>query len=311
MKQFKKLTFALAASTAMLATSGCAQQQLPTPQSTTMVAAETREMVGPALWKVADEDTTIWMFGTVHALPDDVNWNAGAVKDALAGSDILVTEVDMTPEILAALPPKALALATLPTGTTLRSLFDDDQRMKYEAGMTKLGIPVEAFDQFEPWFAALSAYQVTMMKAGITGENGVEIVLEATMPETMKRGALETAEFQLEMFDGMPQDMQIEYLISTMEGIDEIGPMLNTIIEAWAKGDVDTVVDMLDDSMVEDALFLERLLYTRNANWADWIDTRLDTPGTVFMAVGAAHLAGEKSVQDYLNTRGIKSYRVQ
>ena len=49
----------------------------------------------------------------------------------------------------------------------------------------------------------------------------------------------------------------------------------------------------------------------RNANWAEWIDTRLDTPGTVFVAVGAGHLAGTKSVQDYLAAKDIAVTRVK
>ena len=48
----------------------------------------------------------------------------------------------------------------------------------------------------------------------------------------------------------------------------------------------------------------------RNANWADWIDKRLDKPGIVFLGVGAGHLAGRDSVQDLLDKRGIKSARV-
>jgi uncharacterized protein YbaP (TraB family) len=55
----------------------------------------------------------------------------------------------------------------------------------------------------------------------------------------------------------------------------------------------------------------EALLYSRNANWAEWIDTRLDEPGTVFIAVGAGHLAGAKSVQDYLAQKGITVARVK
>ena len=55
----------------------------------------------------------------------------------------------------------------------------------------------------------------------------------------------------------------------------------------------------------------EALLYARNDRWAEWIDTRMDSPGTVFVAVGAGHLAGAKSVQDYLTARGFTVDRVQ
>jgi uncharacterized protein YbaP (TraB family) len=53
------------------------------------------------------------------------------------------------------------------------------------------------------------------------------------------------------------------------------------------------------------------MLAKRNATWAKWIENRLKSPGTVFVAVGAGHLAGRDSVQDYLAKTGIKTARVK
>jgi uncharacterized protein YbaP (TraB family) len=55
----------------------------------------------------------------------------------------------------------------------------------------------------------------------------------------------------------------------------------------------------------------ELLLAGRNRSWAEWIETRLKSPGTVFVAVGAGHLAGKNSVQDYLAKDGIKTSRIE
>ena len=60
-----------------------------------------------------------------------------------------------------------------------------------------------------------------------------------------------------------------------------------------------------------DAGLTELLLTQRNKAWADWIKARLDKPGTVFMAVGAGHLAGPGSVQDQLSARGLAATRLQ
>jgi hypothetical protein len=54
----------------------------------------------------------------------------------------------------------------------------------------------------------------------------------------------------------------------------------------------------------------DALLTNRNANWVRWIKARMDKPGTVFMAVGAAHLVGKDSVQTQLAKEGIKSVQV-
>jgi uncharacterized protein YbaP (TraB family) len=56
---------------------------------------------------------------------------------------------------------------------------------------------------------------------------------------------------------------------------------------------------------------MDALIARRNANWANWVRTRMDKPGTVMMAVGAGHLAGDKSVVKLLQKQGLKVTRVQ
>src|SRR5688500_16306209 len=76
---------------------------------------------GPALWQVADEDTTIYLFGTVHALPRDKNWFDGRIERAFNASDELVTEVDVAN---AAGSAQALQAASqLPADQSLRALM--------------------------------------------------------------------------------------------------------------------------------------------------------------------------------------------
>lgn len=266
---------------------------------------------GPALWRVADEDTTIYIFGTVHALPADIDWNSGPVAQAISSSQSLVTEIDLNPETMGAIGPMTIQKATLPEGQTLRGLMTDEQRAKYEAGVAKLGVPAANLDRFDPWFVAITAAQIMMQQAGYTGDNGVEKVLEATVPAGTERVALETVEYQLDIFDSLPVEKQITFLLESLEDPQQGIAMLNTIVEEWKVGDVEQLAAMIKESAESDPVLADRLFYNRNANWAGWIDERLDAPGTVFMAVGAGHLAGEKSVQDYLAQRNITVTRVQ
>ena len=265
----------------------------------------------PALWRVADEDTTIYLFGTVHALPSDIDWYSGPVKTALDESGTLVTEIDMSPEALAQIGPVIQEIAILPQGTSLREMMSEEQRETYETAMASLGVPPEAFDTLEPWFAALQLSNIALAKSGFQPQNGTEAVLEATIGDKMGRDALETARYQFSIFDGLPMDAQLDYLIETAAEIDTLGPMLEQMIMEWAEGDVDALGHLLNDSLESDPVLAERLLYARNANWAVWIDDRLDTPGTIFIAVGAGHLAGTNKLQDLLAERGIQAVRVQ
>ncbi|NQX94772.1 MAG: TraB/GumN family protein, partial [Erythrobacter sp.] len=155
--ELKKLFAAGAASLALLASTPALADAQAEASATTTAAAEA---TGPALWKVADEDTTIYIFGTVHMLPDNVEWNSGVVNKALASSDALVTEVDMNPEKMAAMGAMFQEKGMLTTGQTLRDLMSEEQRATYEAGLAKVGIPAAAFDPLEPWAAALALVQV-------------------------------------------------------------------------------------------------------------------------------------------------------
>lgn len=297
---------------------------------------------GPALWKVADEDTTIYLFGTVHVLPAEIEWYDAAIASALTGSDIIVTEIPMDPSSEAAMQQLTMAKGMLPQGTTLRSLLNDEQKTQYATALSKLGGMIEAqqlasapaeviaqyqdakaqglvpdpgdalaanFDPMKPWLTGLTLSILPLMQQGYDLNSGVEKVLLGKVPEK-PTDALETAEFQLGIFDSMTQEAQIAFMMEAATGIDELKSTLDRMVAEWAKGDADALAAIMNEGMSDPAV-AEALLYNRNANWAEWIGTRLDTPGTVFIAVGAGHLAGPKSVQDYLAQKGITVTRVK
>lgn len=264
---------------------------------------------GPALWKVADADTTIYLFGTVHVLPKDLEWYDATIAKAFDSAGTIVTEIPMDPASEAQMEQLTKAKGMLPAGTTLRSLLNAEQTTAYATAMDKIGVPVEVFDPLKPWLAGLTLSILPLMQQGYDPKSGVEKVLLAKA-EGKEKGALETAEFQLGIFDGMTQEAQVAFMMEAATGIDEVKPMLDRMVAEWAKGDAERLAEVMNEGMTDPAV-AEALLYKRNANWAEWIDTRLDTPGTVFVAVGAGHLAGTNSVQDYLAQKGIMVTRVK
>jgi len=266
---------------------------------------------GPALWKVSDEDTTIYLFGTVHALDPSVVWYDAEIDAALASSDTVVTEILMDPESQMAMQQLGMEKGMFTDGSTLRSVLDEEQTAAYEAALTQLGVPAAAFDPFEPWMGALTLSVLPLLQQGYDLEAGVDNVILAKAGEKPQE-ALETAEFQLSIFDTLPQADQVEFLMAAVEGMDDVKETLDSMVAEWLKGDADALAEIMNEDMEPDEPMTKALLYDRNANWAEWIDARLDsTPGTVFIAVGAGHLAGQQSVQDYLAEREIEVTRVQ
>jgi uncharacterized protein YbaP (TraB family) len=261
---------------------------------------------GPAIWRVADKDTTIYLFGTVHALPKDAQWFSGPVERAYESSGELVTEIPMND---AGGDAKAIAArALLPKGQSLRDMMPQAERMKFEEALVGLGLPVEAMDRFEPWYAAMTLSLLPVMQSGYDPQTGAESKLTA-QAEGKSKAALETVDQQIQLFDGLPMDAQLSFLRETVGSVSKATATLDAMVARWMKGDADGLAVLLNDEL-DDPVLYKRLLTDRNSHWAKWIGQRLKQPGTVFIAVGAGHLAGQQSVQEQLRKLGIKARRV-
>jgi len=292
-----KRFLASAAAALSLGTSACASVDTPPAGA----------VPGPALWQVADKDTTIYLFGTVHALPADKNWFDDRIERAFNASDELVTEIDVSN---AAGSAQALQAASqLPADQSLRGLMTADDRQQYEAALVGLGLPVEALDRYEPWFAAMTLSLLPLLRSGYDTQSGVEQSLNGRAGEAKKRAALETVEQQVALFDTLPQEAQLAFLDETVEKLPEASTSLDAMVAEWLEGDAVALANLLNSELT-DPVLRERLLTARNANWAGWIENRLEQPGTVFIAVGAGHLAGRGSVQEQLQQRGVRVKRI-
>lgn len=265
----------------------------------------------PALWVVKDKDTTIYLFGTVHVLKPGLGWFDEAVKAAFDKSDELMLEI-VLPDDQAAMAKEMMPLAIDQSGKTLSSRLDPEQLKAYQAALASLGIVPAQFDMFEPWFPAITLSVLPLTKLGYDPEQGVEKLLTASAKKSGKPVAgLETLSQQLGFFDALPESQQISFLNSVVRDLDKLGPQLDKMVAQWAKGDPDALAVTMNESLTETPELAKVLLWDRNARWADQLKARMDQPGTVFVAVGAGHLAGEKSVQDYLKARGLTVKRVR
>lgn len=305
--RFRRLAAALAA--LLLGQPALADpQSLPTP-----VAPSLREIppppLAPALWLVSDDDTKIYLFGTIHALRPGLPWFGGRIEQAFAESGTLVTEIaDVgSLEVAQALMGNAL----LPEGKSLRAMMSEADRAAFDAALAQAQIPAAALDRFKPWYAAVVLSTLPLLRAGFKLEEGVEIKLAARAKAAGKsQEALETAAYQLGLFDALPEANQLAYLRQVVAGLPTITEQIDTLIGEWGEGDAAGLAKAMNAEEA-DAGLTEALLTRRNKAWAEWIDQRLDKPGTVFMAVGAGHLAGPGSVQEQLSARGLASTRLQ
>jgi hypothetical protein len=264
----------------------------------------------PAMWVVKDSDTTIYMFGTFHMLDGKRAWFNDEVKTAFDASNELVVEVKL-PENPAELQPLIMKYAVDPGGKTLSQKLAPDVKAKLDKELAAIGLPPQMAESLEPWFISMTLTQVGAQKLGLKPEFGPESILsQAAKAGGKSVGELETAEFQIAMMDGIPESEQILGISQTIDKMDKIGETFEPMINAWATGDTEGLTRIMNEGVDKMPTLYKAMFVDRNAKWADWVGQRLQKPGTVFMAVGAGHLAGPDSVQSFLGKKGIKTAKI-
>lgn len=240
---------------------------------------------GPAMWIVQDTDTTIFLFGTFHALDSNAGWFNRSVRAAFDSADQLVLET-LVPEN----PADLQSVLARQVGTS-----------EPRAGQPVFG------GSGTPSFVASAGQAMAAGRAvGMSVDNGADAVLRRAANASGKPvEGLESFEFQLRMFANLPPPGR-----TAVRRAGPISGLIGNMQSAWRRGDNNGLATVLGDVRANSPLAYKMLYTDRNANWAQWIAGRLDKPGTVFVAVGTGHLIGPDSVQAKLASKGIASFRI-
>jgi uncharacterized protein YbaP (TraB family) len=242
----------------------------------------------PALWVVNDEDTIIYLFGTFHALDGRSCWFNDEVMTAFTASDELILET--------IIPEPGMPATTVPPLTGPR-----------------IG-PVGPFAGSASFLSTSKAVMSAGRSQGMSIDAGADTVLRNAAQVTGKPVAgLESFDYQLSMFSKLPGASQSKAAPATTAAVQTkavAASLLTRLQTAWTQGDTNSFAAMLDQMQSKSPETYKLLFLDRNARWAGWIANRLQQPGTVFVAVGAGHLAGRDSVQMRLADLRIRSQRI-
>ncbi|HEX6072046.1 MAG TPA: TraB/GumN family protein [Sphingomicrobium sp.] len=246
------------------------------------------ENADPAIFLVRDQDTTVYIFGTFHALDGKADWFNDQVKAAFDQSGELVLET-LVPEGPAPIAfhnvpgPKFAAPSVTPSASFLATT-----RMAISAGKSQ----------------------------GMNVGNGADMVLRRAAELAGKKvEGLETLESQFAMFNRLPAPPRAAAPRPgspvEMDGqMQNLSRAMADMQNAWKRGDQNVFAQMLGQ-LQRSSPDTYRMMFTeRNARWADWIAGRMQYPGTVFVAVGAGHLSGKDSLLVRLAEQGLPSTRV-
>ena len=261
----------------------------------------------PAMWVVRDQDSTIYLVGTVHLLRHEAEWRSAKLEKALIQSSELWLELADPDNQAAAMP--LIQQYGIDKEKPLSQKLSAVQNEKLARLSANYNIPRTNLEPIRPWLVGLTFTVLPLQKAGYDPKAGVDWILkEQAEKKGEKIVGFETLEEQVRFLAELSESDQIAFLDDTLDDVAKGIALFDKLATAWMNGDSTTIGDLLVKEMKEKAPSVyQKLVVQRNVRWADKIDTLLHGSGVQLIAVGAAHLVGPDSVQVQLANRGIKA----
>ncbi|MBJ7410566.1 MAG: TraB/GumN family protein [Phenylobacterium sp.] len=263
----------------------------------------------PAMWRVSDADSQVYLFGTLHALQPGQAWRTPLYDAVLARAETVWFEADLQSG-----DPDTLRLLVRRYG------IDPDRPLSRKLAPSDLGALARQTDlarvnHLRPWAAALMLSMQPALARGASVDKGADVTItRAARAESKRIRTFETLEDQARMFASLPEDSEVRYLADVVRERSR-GPRLRlpfkpaSLEDAWAAGSLGDghIADMRSENPALYDAFLRR----RNEAWADRLAEGMAGSGVELVNVGAFHLIGPDGLPALLAARGFRVERVQ
>lgn len=264
-----------------------------------------------ALWELEDTRGQVRLLGSIHFLRASDYPLPPALERAYDEADVIVMELDMDDLDPLRAQATIMQMAMDPQGRNLETLIGPQVYAQARKDAETINVQLDMFQAFEPWFASLQITQLRLMQLGFDPNLGIEQqwAVRARSDGKEVRG-LETLEDQLGALDSMPERVQKNFLLLTIEEAVQAENMIDRTLSAWRNGDLGALERETTLALVEQPLVYQKLLVDRNRAWARQIEALARDGGNYLIVVGSAHLLGEDSVLVMLDRKGLRARRI-
>ena len=211
---------------------------------------------------------------------------------------------------------KMMQLALYPEGQTLNQHLRADTLNKLKTNMSELGLPMQQFARFKPWFIALTLAQLELQRLGYNPAYGVDMhFFNRTKVDEKQAGFLEPIDFQLNLLGKMDASDQDSLLVQTLEEaweivetyeeeMDIVTELAADMLAYWESVDAENLFHLMNKSFEEHPGLRDKLLIRRNKRWVSGIEALMKENKNILVIVGAGHLVGPDSLVDLLKKKG-------
>ena len=259
------------------------------------------------LWEVETPTNRVFLLGSLHLLKSDAYPLAKEINNAYRVSSKVIFETDIGAMEDPAVQARMLNMGLYPEGQSLLQNISGDMRMALQKRITDMGLPMEAFVRFKPWFLAVTLTALELQQLGFSPAYGIDVHYYGRARSDEKEiDFFEAIDYQLDLLGSMSAEDQNAFLGQTLKDLEIAAEMADDMMRYWQKGQVDKLYSLLFKSFEDYPEIEDRLLLQRNKDWVKKIETMLGEPENIFIVVGAGHLVGPRSVVALLKQKGYK-----
>jgi uncharacterized protein len=300
-----RLAFAAAL---LAATAACAGAR-PSPAPAPIAAAASAPRA--FLWEVTRPgapDRPLFLTGSMHAGRPETFALPPSFEAAFARAQALVVELDPERADTSAVQRAFLSRGLYRPPESLSARLDGETRALLPAALERVGLQPAAVDQLRPWALATMLEVLELSKVGFDPKNGLDARLLARARGSKDVVELETAEEQLELLAGLPEETQLAVLRQALRAGPRLEAEVTRLSAAWADGDVATIAEITFEDAGDPALapFYEALFARRNRAMAEKLAPLAGAPEVHLAVVGAGHLVGDQGLLALLAARGLR-----
>ncbi|HEY3303684.1 MAG TPA: TraB/GumN family protein [Candidatus Binatia bacterium] len=257
------------------------------------------------LWKVRAKNNVVYLLGSIHYLKRQNYPLDRAMEAAFEDAKKVVFEIDLESAGAGEKEQLMVLKGVYADGTTLKDHVAPSTYALAEKQLKALGLDIQIFNQFEPWLTALTVLGLKLQAMGFDPGQGVDrYFFRKAKKERKETHGFETLEYQLGLFDGLPERVQEALLLQSLGEADLTEAAVDAVVKAWASGDLKTLDALLLQGMRDYPDLYRTLIVDRNRAWLPKIESYLSHNENYLVVVGAAHLAGKDGLIEMLKAKG-------
>ena len=258
-----------------------------------------------SVFKVSKDDEHLYIGGTIHMLAESDFPLPEEFDQAYKNAELIVFETDIaamgSPETQAKFTQKL----TYTDGSTLADHITAETYESLTSFLSDRRLPTNIMDFYKPGLAMSFLTIFELQRLGMAGIGVDKYYSDKAASENKKTEGLESIDQQLSFLEAIGEAEPDALLQHTINEMNKLEKVLVDIKRDWRRGVFTKTLDkFMQEMKVQTPDLYVKLLKDRNQAWVPQVEALMATPETEFVMVGVAHLAGDDSLLDMLESLG-------